>query len=341
MAVPLFVLLGMAAAGATGVVKGAKGVADSSKANRIQEEAERLLRKAEREVGSIREETNGAIQELGRIKAETYATELNDFVTCFSQIKHINLKESIGQEEMVNLTKEHLAEMKDTVLSAVQVLSGGVAGIGAGALLGWGAYGGVMALGTASTGAAISGLSGIAATNATLAWLGGGALAAGGGGMALGTAVLGGIVAGPALLIAGGIFGSKAKEKLNNAYSNLSEAERISEELKTAGVELQTICKKTEQIQRLLKRLASLQQQANRELDEIVNQKGKRDWKLFSGQEKKTTAACLKLAQMIKVIIDTPLLTEDGILTKEIKEVLGNKEETIKQAELTVREMTV
>ena len=44
---------------------------------------------------------------------------------------------------------------------------------------------------------------------------------------------------------------------------------------------------------------------------------------------------------MIKVIIDTPLLTEDGTLTKEIKEVLGNKEETIKQAELTVREMTV
>ena len=340
MAVPLFVLLGMAAAGATGLAKGAKGVADSSKANRIQEEAERLLRKAEREVGSIREETNGAIQELGRIKAETYATELKDFVACFSQIKHINLKESIGQEEMVHLT-ENLAEMKNTVLSAVQVLSSGVAGIGAGALLGWGAYGGVMALGTASTGAAISGLSGIAATNATLAWLGGGALAAGGGGMALGTAVLGGIVAGPALLIAGGIFGSKAKEKLNNAYSNLSEAERISEELKTAGVELQTICKKTEQIQRLLKQLASLQQQANRKLDEIVNQRGKRNWKLFSGQEKKTTAACLKLAQMIKVIIDTPLLTEDGILTKEIKEVLGNKEETIKQAELTVRELTV
>ncbi|MEH2953931.1 hypothetical protein VV089_13235 [Candidatus Merdisoma sp. JLR.KK011] len=40
--------------------------------------------------------------------------------------------------------------------------------------------------GTASTGTAISALSGAAATNAALAWLGGGALAAGGGGMAAG-----------------------------------------------------------------------------------------------------------------------------------------------------------
>lgn len=49
--------------------------------------------------------------------------------------------------------------------------------------------------GTASTGTAISALSGAAATNAALAWLGGGALAAGGGGMAAGQALL--ALAGP------------------------------------------------------------------------------------------------------------------------------------------------
>lgn len=49
--------------------------------------------------------------------------------------------------------------------------------------------------GTASTGAAISSLSGAAATNAALAWLGGGALTAGGGGMAAGNALL--ALAGP------------------------------------------------------------------------------------------------------------------------------------------------
>lgn len=49
--------------------------------------------------------------------------------------------------------------------------------------------------GTASTGTAISTLFGAAATNATLAWLGGGALAAGGGGTAAGSALL--ALAGP------------------------------------------------------------------------------------------------------------------------------------------------
>ncbi len=49
----------------------------------------------------------------------------------------------------------------------------------------------VASLGTASTGTAISALSGAAATKATIAWLGGGALAAGGLGIAGGTAVLG------------------------------------------------------------------------------------------------------------------------------------------------------
>jgi len=43
---------------------------------------------------------------------------------------------------------------------------------------------------TASTGASISALSGGAATNATMAWLGGGSVATGGGGMAAGSVVL-------------------------------------------------------------------------------------------------------------------------------------------------------
>ena len=49
--------------------------------------------------------------------------------------------------------------------------------------------------GAASTGTAISALSGAAAANAALAWLGGGALAAGGGGMAAGSTLL--ALAGP------------------------------------------------------------------------------------------------------------------------------------------------
>ena len=81
-----------------------------------------------------------------------------------------------------------------------------------------------MAFAAASTGKAISSLSGIAARNATLAWLGGGTLASGGMGVSGGMMALGALTAGPAFLIAGWYMGSKAESKLNNARSNYAEA---------------------------------------------------------------------------------------------------------------------
>ncbi len=68
-------------------------------------------------------------------------------------------------------------------------VSGSVAGAGVATGAGVAAFGPTAAMaiattfGTASTGTAISALSGAATTNAALAWLGGGALAAGGGGI--------------------------------------------------------------------------------------------------------------------------------------------------------------
>jgi len=71
-------------------------------------------------------------------------------------------------------------------------------------------------------------LSGIAAKNATLAWLGGGALAAGGKGIAGGLAVLGGIQLAPVFAVSGFVFASKARQNLENAKSNLSQAENLA-----------------------------------------------------------------------------------------------------------------
>ena len=62
--------------------------------------------------------------------------------------------------------------------------------------------------GVASTGTAISALSGAAANSAALAWLGGGALAAGGGGMSAGTALL--ALAGPVGWTIAGVAGAAA-----------------------------------------------------------------------------------------------------------------------------------
>lgn len=118
---------------------------------------------------------------------------------------------------MKNLVKESLA-----FDAKVGSLAGTVA---SGALAGFGATGSVGLLATASTGTAISSLAGAAATNATLAWFGGGALAAGGLGMAGGTAVLGGLVAGPALAVGGFMLANKAEEALEKARDYETKAD--------------------------------------------------------------------------------------------------------------------
>ncbi len=86
--------------------------------------------------------------------------------------------------------------------------------------------------GVASTGTAISTLTGMAATKAALAWLGGGAIAAGGGGMAAGNALL--AMAGPVgwavagtLAVGGGIFASYKNSEL------AEKANKYAAELRT------------------------------------------------------------------------------------------------------------
>ncbi len=106
------------------------------------------------------------------------------------------------------------AEARYRLRHSSSVVAGALGGAGAGvagaALGGAGAYGAftaAAAFGTASTGTAIGSLSGVAATNATMAFLGGGSLTAGGAGVAGGTMLLAGIVAAPAAaLAAGGAF---------------------------------------------------------------------------------------------------------------------------------------
>ncbi len=93
--------------------------------------------------------------------------------------------------------------------SALTIAAGGIAGT----TVALGSWALVSMVGTASTGAAIGGLSGAAATNATLAWFGGGSLATGGAGMAGGSVALGGIIVLP-LVAVGSYFSHRKANKL-------------------------------------------------------------------------------------------------------------------------------
>ena len=150
----------------------------------------------------------------------------------------------ISDEEIDAESMERLDQTYGNILKDLGAGTGSVVGgAGVGALTALGAYGLVGALGiaTASTGTVIGGLSGAAASSATLAWLGGGALAAGGLGIAGGTAVLGGIVAAPAVIAVGvfrqvkaGKVEQESQERIQKLYLEKSKLDRDRAKMRAA-----------------------------------------------------------------------------------------------------------
>ena len=144
-------------------------------------------------------------------------------------LKDLNIiDEKLTNTEAQNKIRAHSIDMQKMGSTLESIAGGSLAGLAAAG----GAYLGVGTFAAASTGTAISGLSGAAATNATLAWLGGGSIASGGLGIAGGTAILGGLVAGPLLAIGGAVMAANAAEKKDEAKEYLSrirgEIEKIN-----------------------------------------------------------------------------------------------------------------
>jgi hypothetical protein len=133
-----------------------------------------------------------------------------------SSILQVNLGD-VSLQAHHRLVTLPVIERVQTTVDHFETAVAAAGGLGVGAAAGVGSWTLVSAFGIASTGTPIVMLSGVAATNATLAWLGGGALAAGGGGMAAGVVTLGGLVAIPAVLF--------------SAYFAHKEANRIIKEI--------------------------------------------------------------------------------------------------------------
>lgn len=321
-----FLLIGISAGtAALGIGKSIKAGVDQKDASRINERALDIAQTASLGADRARKNSGEAITNLGKEKIKILENSIKPFISSFEKLHNVEILNSAGLDELqkFHMDKNSLDELKEMQAIAASIAGGVASGAVIGAITAFGAYGGAMAFGAASTGTAIASLSGIAATNATLAFLGGGSLAVGGLGIAGGTAVLGGLVAGPALAVMGFIVGAKASANKDKAYSNLAQAKEYKEEMKT----IMSLCKgirmRANMFQRLLLKLDTIFAPLVYSLEQIIVTSGT-DYSAYTPEQKATVAASMSLAGAIKSVLDTPILTEDGKLTTESEVVASS-----------------
>lgn len=147
--------------------------------------------------------------------------------------------------------------------------------------------------------------------------------------MAGGTVVLGELVAGPALLVMGLVAGKAAQKGLEKAYTNRAEAVQIAAQFNTASLQCETIRRRTYMFYNLLARLDSYFMPLIHRMGDIVKIEGD-DYSQYSAESKTVIVSCASVAVSIKSVLDTPLLTDDGLLTDASEETATNIEGFLK-----------
>lgn len=309
-----FIIGGIAiAAGLTGVGTGIHGGVKMKEAKDTMELAQSIQEDALEKFEKKNKSTTELMDKLGTLELEI----LNSFEKFSNTIEKIQNRPRFKNINVSDgIVPEYDAEELKNVSVGAGVLLGGLGGAAAGTAGGFAAAGAttsaVMAIGTASTGTAISSLSGVAATNATLAALGGGSLAAGGGGMALGTAVLGGATLGVGLLVGGIIFnvtGNKLSDKADEAYSQAKKTEKEVNKIYNYLSMLYTCANK---FRKELIEVRNTYDELYRGLDYCVNFAGKTDWNMFTKEEKKNTENCVLLVGLLFKMCQTQVVKKDN-----------------------------
>lgn len=248
MPLPLLIFGIAAVAGATGFGLGVHGGVKAKKAKDKLSEAQRRDSFNRTRLDRVNRSTCKCMDTLGNNEMRILS-DFKEFSKLFERIKN---KPEFEDVELngVQIPTFDGEKLKSTAVGAALLVSG-LGGAALGTAGGFAASGAttaaVMAWGTASTGAAISSLSGVAATNATLAALGGGSLAAGGSGIAVGTTVLGAATLGVGLLVGGIVFsvtGSVLSNKADKAWDDMLKNENEMRSISAYLLELEKVATK-------------------------------------------------------------------------------------------------
>lgn len=244
------------------------GMNDRKKSERIERWAKEQEEEARQRLAAAQQATSDALARLGQRRVQIYETTVKDFVNLYEMMGAINLSDLADVNRNLDLEPalSDVSQLKVASDHVEQMLIGGGAGAIGGASLALGAWGLAGMVGTASTGTAIGTLSGAAATNATLAWLGGGAASAGGMGVTGGMAVLGGVVVIPVAMAAMYFGQNSAKQKLNEARNYQDEVDTQEEQINTYVAQLEQVKTAAELMLNVIDSLDSVVQVQNQHM---------------------------------------------------------------------------
>ncbi len=306
----------------------------------LLDNAQRMYDYANNKFESQKKKTTKHLENLGKVKVQAWAEGMDNFANAFSSFKNIEIDKKIDTNmEFIGYDegpKQMLMNIQNASMSANEVAKAGFVAVGTGALVGIASYGGAMMFASASTGTAIAALSGAAKTNATLAWFGGGAKAAGGLGMAAGKLVLAGVVVAPIVAVAALIAGEKGKEKLAEAKKINSEAENASSQMEVMTTGMIGISKMSENYSSFIRKLAKKFAPFIVELERIkstypLHSDGKIDFESLTQVEQKTLHVSWLMAQVYYHMLSTPILNSRGEVSDEASEALSASNKRLRQ----------
>lgn len=277
---------------------------------------------------TTQDETNKRLAELGQLKLKAWGEGYPRFCEMYSKVKlPPNSNGEVALEGDLSITPEDLSEFRTLGIGIKEAMQTGATGYAVGMLAGFAAQSGATSMAIfASTGTAISSLSGAAATNATLAQLGGGALSAGGLGMAGGQAVLTGLKAAPLLMVEGILFNIKGNKVLENAkdieyqtFKAVGKMQDIEIELKRLALLSKSVQDELQQLYDVYLRLVAQAEKTVERTTEYVN---------FTAAEKLNFQKTCLAIKLISVLSKQDLLDEakegemNKVLDKETKETI-------------------
>jgi hypothetical protein len=234
-------------------VSGRQAYLDYKEAKKLKTNSETKYEEYSNKTAEIQQDLNQLIEEYGRRKLETLKRTLGVFLSYLERIEQKYKENYYELMDSCDFQKAYIAELGQLSMNTNELLKmagkSGVWAVAAVSGVPMAVTSAVSALATASTGTAISTLSGAASTNAILAWLGGGSIAAGGGGVAAGTVVLAGItytVTGLVAIASAGLVASSIyAKKLTQAQAYSAEVDIACEKMENAWAAMAGIKQRT------------------------------------------------------------------------------------------------